>query len=161
MAGTRKPSVKKKAKYLNNKDLMTQVLLSKDQGKMTDELANMLVMLCDRYAKKGNFSGYTFNDDMRGYAMYMLVRTWDSFNPKKSDNPFAFYTQCIKNSFRQYLKLEKRHREIRDVLLLDQGLNPSHTYMAEYEEEQAARSPFTQPEVDLDNNTDYSSEQDE
>lgn len=114
--------------YLNNKDLLAEVKRSKRKGEMSDKLARMLQMLCSRYAKKGNFINYTYNDDMQSYAMMMLVRTWNSFNPEKSSNPFAFFTQCIKNSFIQYLNQEKRQRNIRDEALVAQGLNPSFGY---------------------------------
>lgn len=142
MAGDTKPVVKKRTKYLTNKELLAEVYASKKQKKMTNELAGMLMKLCAKYAQKPNFAGYPFIDDMQAYALYMLVRTWDSFDPKKSGarsgipNPFAYYTQCIDNSFRQYLKQEKRQRNTRDELLIDIGLNPSHTYMSEYEEGQ-------------------------
>jgi hypothetical protein len=107
---------------------MEHVLESKKQGRMTDGLARSLSLLTERYSKKGNFVNYTYNDDMRGYAMLMLVRTWNGFDPAKSSNPFAFFTQCIKNSFIQYLNQEKRQRIVRDELLIDQGLNPSSGY---------------------------------
>ena len=81
---------------------------------MSNDLAKMLQLLTSRYAKKGNFANYTYNDDMQSYAMLMLVKTWNSFDPAKSSNPFAFFTQCIKNSFIQYLNYEKRQRDIRD-----------------------------------------------
>lgn len=127
---------KRKTNYLNNKDLLAEVITSKAQGEMTNKLAHMLVLLCARYAKRGQFAGYTFNDDMQSFAMYMLVKTWSTFNPEKSQNPFAYYTQCIKNSFRQYLNQEKRQRDIRDELLVKSGYSPSYTYMTEYEQAQ-------------------------
>ena len=111
--------------YLSNKELLAEVKRSKRKGEMSDKLARMLQMLCARYAKRSNFVNYTYNDDMQSFAMMMLVRTWHAFNPEKSSNPFAFYTQCIKNSFKQYLNQEKRQRNIRDLVLIDQGLNPS------------------------------------
>ena len=100
---------------------------------MSDKLARMLQMLCARYGRRGQFANYTYNEDMQAYAMMMLVRTWNSFNPEKSKNPFAFFTQCVKNSFIQYLNSEKRHRTIRDELMVDRGLNPSYTYQLEHE----------------------------
>ena len=118
----------KKAAYLTNKELLAEIINAKSQGFMTDKLARMLMMLTRKYAKKGNFVNYTYNEDMVSYALMMLVRTWNSFNPEKSSNPFAFYTQCIKNSFIQYLNQEKRQRNIRDVLLIDQGMNPSYGF---------------------------------
>jgi DNA-directed RNA polymerase specialized sigma24 family protein len=128
------PKPTKKVKYLNNRDLLAEVVKSKQQGKMTNELAKMLTLLTARYGKKGNFSGYTYNEDMQAYAMMMLVRTWNSFDPEKSSNPFAFFTQCIKHSFIQYLNQEKRQRTIRDELLVDNGLTPSYNYQMEYED---------------------------
>lgn len=125
------PPVPKKVNYLNNKDLLQAVKDSKKIGRMNDKLAKMLLLLCAKYAKKGNFVNYTYNDDMQGYAMLMLVRTWNSFNSEVYTNAFAFYTQCIKNSFIQFLKYEKRHRTIRDLLLIDQGMNPSFNFQDE------------------------------
>lgn len=123
--------IKKKTNYLNNKDLMAEVIKSKEQGKMTNKLAHMLQTLAARYGKKGNFANYSYNEDMQAYAMLMLVRTWSSFDPEKSSNPFAFFTQCIKNSFIQFLNQEKRQRDIRDAQLVDNGLSPSYSYQIE------------------------------
>jgi len=114
--------------YLNNKDLLPEVITSKAKGEMTPTLAKMLMLLCSNYAKKGNFVNYSYNEDMQAYALMMLVRTWKSFDPAKSNNPFAFFTQCIKHSFIQYLNHEKRQRDVRDALLVDQGFNPSFGY---------------------------------
>lgn len=123
---------KRPVKYLNNRDLLAQVILSKKQMRMSNELAKMLQLLTSRYAKKGNFSGYTYNEDMQGYAMLMLVKTWNSFDPAKSSNPFAFFTQCIKNSFIQFLNSEKRQRDIKDEVLVDGGMMPSYSYQLEH-----------------------------
>jgi len=131
--GKRPTSTSSVRNYLSKKELLGAVMESKGLGRMSDDLAFKLQLLTDKYARSAQYARYTFNDDMRAYALMMLVRTWNSFNPEKSDNPFAFYTQCIKNSFIQYLNQEKRQRNIRDELLVDQGLSPSYTYQMEYE----------------------------
>ena len=134
----------KKVNYLNNKDILKDVIFSKEQGKMSDELAKKLQTLCARYGRKANFANYTYNDDMQAYAMMMLVRTWNSFKPEKSNNPFAFFTQCIKNSFIQFLNQERKQRDIRDVMLVDNGLSPSLTYeMAQAEAQKKAMQDET------------------
>jgi hypothetical protein len=117
-----------KTVYLTNKEMLAELKRCKKKGQMSDILARMLQLLCSRYAKKGNFVGYSYNEDMQCYAMMMLVRTWNSFDPEKSSNPFAFFTQCIKNSFIQYLNQERRQRDVRDLMLIDQGLNPSYGF---------------------------------
>lgn len=140
-------SKKKKVNYLNNKNLLAEVKKSKEQGDITPKLAKMLQLLTARYAKKGNFANYTYNEDMQAYAMLMLVRTWNSFDPAKSSNPFAFFTQCIKNSFIQYLNQEKRQRDIRDKKLVNEGMLPSFTYQMEHSSADHDRS-FAEDEED-------------
>lgn len=131
---TRAPTTKNsftqggKTFYLNNKELLAEVRACKQRGEMSNTLAKMLQLLCSRYAKKGNFINYSYNDDMQAYAMMMLVRTWNAFDADKYSNAFAFYTQCIKNSFIQYLNQEQRQRDTRDALMINQGLNPSYGY---------------------------------
>lgn len=124
---------KRKKNYLNNADMLHQLKLSLDRGQMTDVFTNMMIMLTEKYASQGKFAGYSYIDDMKSYALLMIVRTWHKFNPAKSSNPFAFFTQCIKHSFFQYLNKEKRQRLIRDELLIFSGLNPSNTYTSAYE----------------------------
>jgi hypothetical protein len=141
---------KRKVNYLNNKDLLAEIMKSKENNKMTDKLAHMLQTLVARYGKKGNFANYTYNEDMQAYAMLMLVNTWNSFNPEKSNNPFAFYTQCVKNSFFQFLNTERRQRDIRDELLVSGGLTPSYTYTAEYESKLRSTTELDHHEQHID-----------
>ena len=136
----KKATVKKKkvtrrrtTNYLNNRDMLAEVVESKRIDEPTPKLANMFMLLVARYGKKYNYANYTYNDDMQAYALMMLVKTWRAFKPERSQNPFAFFTQCIKNSFNQFLNLEKKQRNIRDELLVDKGLTPSYTYQLEHE----------------------------
>lgn len=124
---------RKPANYLNNADMLKEVIESHRIGKMTPGLAKMLTLLAQRYGSKSNFANYTYNDDMQAYALMMLCKTWKNFNPEKYSNPFAYYTQCVKNCFRQYLVIEKKHRNIRDKLLVAHGMTPSYTYQIEQE----------------------------
>lgn len=126
---------KRKKKYLNNADMLIELEKSRENGKMTERLGHMLQTLATRYASQGNFAGYSYVDDMIAYAMYMICRTWHRFDPTKSNNPFAFFTQCIKHSYYQFLNKEKRQRVIRDELLVFSGMNPSNTYLSDYEDE--------------------------
>jgi hypothetical protein len=133
------PKKPKKRNYLNNKDLLAEVAASKARGEMTPKFAHMLQTLCARYGSKGNYSGYSYNEDMQAYAMMSLCNSWKNFNEEKSQNPFAYYTQCIKSSFAQFLNSEKKQRITRDTLLVDAGLNPSYTFQMEYGQEKRGR----------------------
>lgn len=98
---------------------------SKDHGNITDKLARMYIMMCEKYAMKFNWRGYTYNDEMRNSAILQLTYVGLRFNEAKSANPFAYYTAAITNSFCRVLNSEKRNQNIRDDILEINGLNPS------------------------------------
>ena len=100
---------------------------SKDHGQMTDNLARMFLKLCERYATRGNVRGYTYNDEMRGQAILQLTQIGLQFDESKSDNPFAYYTAAVTNSFVRIINIEKRNQNIRDDILEMNGMNPSWT----------------------------------
>jgi len=96
-------------------------------GKTTNELAKMYMKLCDRYATRSNWRGYTYNDEMRASALMQLIQVGLKFNEAKSDNPFAYYTAIVTNSFTRVLLNEKKMQNIRDDILEENGLAPSWT----------------------------------
>jgi hypothetical protein len=98
---------------------------SKDHGQITNKLAKMYIMMCEKYAMKYNWRGYTYNDEMRNSAILQLTYVGLRFNEAKSQNPFAYYTAAITNSFCRVLNTEKRNQNIRDDILEINGLNPS------------------------------------
>ncbi len=100
---------------------------SKDHGTITNKLAKMYIMMCEKYAMKFNWRGYTYNDEMRNSAILQLTYVGLRFNEAKSANPFAYYTAAITNSFCRVLNSEKRNQNIRDDILEMNGLNPSWT----------------------------------
>jgi len=100
---------------------------SKDHGTMTRTLATMFIKLCERYATRSNWRGYTYNEEMRGQALLQLSQIGLQFDESKSQNPFAYYTAAITNSFTRILNLEKKNQNIRDDMLEQAGLNPSWT----------------------------------
>ena len=96
-------------------------------GQATNKLALMWMKLCDRYATRGNVRGYTYNDEMRGQAILQLSQIGLQFDESKSNNPFAYYTAAVTNSFVRVINIEKRNQNIRDDILEMNNLNPSHT----------------------------------
>lgn len=100
---------------------------NKDHGKMTRKLAMMFMKLCERYATRSNWRGYTYNEEMRGQALLQLSQIGLQFDESKSQNPFAYYTAAITNSFTRILNIEKKMQNIRDDILEINGLNPSWT----------------------------------
>ena len=120
---------------------------NKEHGQMTDNLARMFIKLCERYATRGNVRGYTYNDEMRGQAILQLTQIGLQFDESKSDNPFAYYTAAVTNSFVRIINIEKRNQNIRDDILEMNGMNPSWT-----------RQNSGKKELSQDRGTDYSGE---
>jgi hypothetical protein len=100
---------------------------SKEHGRITENLGMMFLKLADRYGTRSNWRGYTYNDEMRSQAVLQLSQIGLQFDESKSENPFAYYTAAVTNSFTRVLNIEKKNQSIRDDILQENGLNPSFT----------------------------------
>lgn len=106
---------------------------SKDHGRITENLGRMFIKLSERYAQRSNWRGYTYIDEMKGQAILQLSQIGLQFDESKSENPFAYYTAAVTNSFTRILNLEKKNQNIRDDLLEENGLTPSLTRQNQHE----------------------------
>jgi hypothetical protein len=115
---------------------------NKDHGRITENLGKMYIKLADRYAQRSNWRGYTYIDEMKGQAILQLSQIGLQFDESKSENPFAYYTAAVTNSFTRILNIEKKSQNIRDDLLEEAGLTPSSTRQNahEYAEETARQA---------------------
>ena len=103
--------------------------------------------LVERYSMRSNWRGYTYVDDMRGQALLQLSQIGLQFDESKSQNPFAYYTAAITNSFTRILNVEKRNQHIRDDMLQQAGAMPSFTRQFKDLEEQQKRKQKRQEEL--------------
>lgn len=115
---------------------------SKDHGRITENLGKMYIKLSERYAQRSNWRGYTYIEEMKGQAILQLSQIGLQFDESKSENPFAYYTAAVTNSFTRILNLEKKMQNIRDDLLEENGLTPSLTRQSrdEFAEETARQA---------------------
>ena len=103
------------------------------EGSMTNKLAKSFMLLVEKYSMRFNWRGYTYVDEMRSQALLQLSQIGLQFDESKSQNPFAYYTAAIDNSFTRILNIEKKNQMIRDDLLIESGSNPSFTRQFEHE----------------------------
>ena len=82
---------------------------SKEHGRITENLGRMFIKLSERYAQRSNWRGYTYVEEMRGQAILQLSQIGLQFDESKSENPFAYYTAAVTNSFTRILNLEKKN----------------------------------------------------
>lgn len=100
---------------------------SKEHGRITENLGKMYIKLSERYAQRSNWRGYTYIEEMKGQAILQLSQIGLQFDESKSENPFAYYTAAVTNSFTRVLNIERKNQNIRDDLLEEAGLTPSLT----------------------------------
>ena len=124
---------------------------STDHGRITNKLGTMFLKLVERYSHRANWRGYTYVDEMRGQALVQLSQIGLQFDESKSDNPFAYYTAVVNNSFTRVLNIEKKNQTIRDDILIEQGHLPSFSRQIQHEEE--IRALREAVETDTDNVT--------
>jgi len=135
---------------------------SKDHGRITEGLGRMFIKLSERYAQRSNWRGYTYVDEMRGQAILQLSQIGLQFDESKSENPFAYYTAAVTNSFTRILNLEKKNQNIRDDLLEEAGYTPSNTRQSanEFAEENARQAQiYKNVRMPKSSDTDYQSEE--
>ena len=114
----------KKRNYVNNKDLLESLIQYKeackeaeDSGDQTprvpDYIGECIFMIANRLATKPNFSGYSYKDDMISDGIENCLQYIHNFDPEKSKNPFAYFTQIIWYAFLRRIQKEKKQLYIR------------------------------------------------
>ena len=96
--------------YVNNADFYQRIVEWKATGddKIPDDIAATIMMICKNLAKSGKFAGYSWIEAMVGDAILACIKFCRNFDPNKSKNPFAFYTQIAYNSFLKRIQIEKQ-----------------------------------------------------
>lgn len=113
-----------KRNYVNNPDLLAALIEYKkkcqeaeDQGddppKVPDYIGNCIYQIANRLATKPNFSGYTYKEDMVMDGIENCLLYIGNFDPNKSSNPFAYFTQIIWFAFLRRIQKEKKQMYIR------------------------------------------------
>ena len=95
---------------------------STKHGRLTEELGRMFMKLCEEYARKANWSNYSYRDEMTYNAVAHLCGHGLMFNEAASSNPFAYLTTCINNVFVRTLNTEKAQRKYIDEAIADAGV---------------------------------------
>jgi hypothetical protein len=106
-----------------------------------------------------HLTGNTYIDEMKGQAILQLSQVGLQFDESKSENPFAYFTSVVNNSFTRILNLEKKNQNIRDDLLEDSGYTPSSTRQSqELFAEETARQAKLYKSIKIPKTTDDASD---
>lgn len=118
--------------YVNNKEFLDALLEYKGKVKdaeergdprpqITNYIGECFLKIATHLSYKTNFINYIFIDDMISDGIENSVQYINNFNPEKSQNPFAYFTQIIYYAFLRRIQKEKRQLEIKNKILERSG----------------------------------------
>ena len=121
---------KKNEHYVNNADFLEamkayrkQVNIAKKERlpkpPVTDYIGSCFLKIANHLSYRPNFINYTFRDDMISDGIENCLQYLDNFNPTKSNNPFAYFTQIIYYAFVRRIQKEKKQVTIKNKLITE------------------------------------------
>ncbi len=126
--GTMKRTPKRSEHYVNNKEFLAALenyfaeveraaLNDKPKPQIPRYIGECFLKIANHLSYKPNFVNYMFKDDMICDGIENCVRYIANFNPEKSKNPFAYFTQIIYYAFLRRISQEKKQLEIKNKIL--------------------------------------------
>ncbi len=120
--------------YVNNKDFLDAIIEYKisvkhaeenglPKPRITNYLGECFLKIANHLSFKPNFVNYIFKDDMISDGIENCVQYIHNFNPEKSQNPFAYFTQIIYYAFLRRIQREKRQLDIKNKILEKTGFD--------------------------------------
>ena len=108
--------------YIDNKDFLVKISAyresrieaeesGEERPRVTNYIGECFVKIANHLAYKSNFVNYTFRDEMILDGIENCLTYMDNFNPEKSSNPFAYFTQITYYAFIRRIQKEKRQME--------------------------------------------------
>lgn len=118
------------AHYVNNKDFLAAIIEMKQKVKEAEEqglpkpivsnyIGECILKIATHLSYKPNFINYSYRDDMILDGVENCIQYIDNFNPDKSSNPFAYFTQIIYYAFLRRIAKEKKQSYIKGKLIQD------------------------------------------
>jgi DNA-directed RNA polymerase specialized sigma subunit len=125
---------KKPEHYVNNKELLDALIIYKEKveiakqkglpkPQITNYLGECFLKIATQYSYKPNFVNYMYREDMISDGIENCVQYIHNFNPEKSKNPFAYFTQIIHYAFLRRIQKEKRQMDIKTKIIERTGFD--------------------------------------
>ena len=125
---------KRSEHYVNNKEFLAAIIAYKDsialaeargeaKPHITNYLGECFLKIATHLSYKPNFVNYMFKEDMISDGIENCVQYINNFNPEKSKNPFAYFTQIIHYAFLRRIQKEKKQLEIRQKIIEKSGFD--------------------------------------
>lgn len=133
--------------FINNSVLFPEVVKCKVDMIVSKELAEMIILMSRRYCSAKNWAHLPYRDDLVQASTLALFLNILKFNPEKGSNVFSYATTILYHSCLQYVAHEKKQNNIRQQLIVDEGVNASLSFMdLEHEAYRERHADFFQAE---------------
>ena len=154
----------RKEHYVNNKEFLVALIeyrkavdkaekQKKEKPPVTKYIGECFLKIAQHLSYRPNFINYTFRDDMISDGIENCLQYLDNFNPEKSNNPFAYFTQIIYYAFIRRIQKEKKQTTIKQKLILKSGLDEIVRQEGDNEEYQNSYADFLRKNMIIEQET--------
>ena len=124
---------KNKPHYVDNKKFLQAMIEYRDKCKKAEEknrkkpdvtnyIGQCFLKIANHLSYRPNFINYTYRDDMRSDGIENCLQYMNNFDPDKSDNPFAYFTQIIYYAFIRRIQKEKKQMQVKAKIIANAGV---------------------------------------
>ena len=132
MAEEEKLKPKQKPHYVDNKKFLIAMteyrelrIKAEEEGKKRPQVTNYIgecyLKIANHLSYRPNFINYTYRDDMISDGIENCLQYMDNFDPEKSKNPFAYFTQIIYYAFIRRIQKEKKQQQVKQKMIANFG----------------------------------------
>ena len=141
----------KKPHYVNNKEFLAAMIDWKDrckeaqlQNKEPPQISNYIgecfLKIANHLSYRPNFINYTYREEMISDGIENCLQYVHNFNPEKSPNPFAYFTQIIYYAFLRRIQKEKKQSHVKNKLIENMNVD----VMLEQGQDTVTNNPYTE-----------------
>mgnify|MGYP001410189677 CR=1 FL=1 len=125
----------KKEHYVNNKEFLEAMKAykksvnkakreKKEKPPVTDYIGSCFLKIANHLSYRPNFINYTYREEMISDGIENCLQYVHNFNPEKSDNPFAYFTQIIYYAFLRRIQKEKKQAHVKNKYIENMNIMP-------------------------------------
>ena len=124
---------KQKPHYVDNKKFLVAMteyresrIKAEEEGQKRPQVTNYIgecyLKIANHLSYRPNFINYTYRDDMISDGIENCLQYMDNFDPEKSKNPFAYFTQIIYYAFIRRIQKEKKQQQVKQKMIANYGI---------------------------------------
>ena len=121
--------------YVNNAKFLEEITIYREEYLKTkdsnleppmlpDYIGECFMLIAERLSHRPNFINYAFREDMISDGIENCLQYVHNFNPEKSDNPFAYFTQIIYYAFLRRIQKEKKQAHVKNKYIENMNIMP-------------------------------------